>query len=132
MTTFFIYDVYIPLLLISVVWFLALLAKILKNCKGYNFKSYEAKYFAVLHKLHELVTLYVTFAMMLEWIYFDAASTERWISLIICLAFTCYFVGYHLYIYYDMISYPEAMIGNDKYEYYVRRYSTFLKNLRYE
>lgn len=68
-----------------------------------------------MHKIHEFAILYVTFAMMMEWIYFDAASTERWISLIICLVVTVYFVGYHLYIYYDMISYPEAVIGNDKY-----------------
>lgn len=75
MTTFFIYDVYIPILLISVVWLMALAAKILKSCKGYNFKSYESTFFTVLHKLHEITMLYVTFAMMLEWIYFDAAST---------------------------------------------------------
>ena len=30
-----------------------------------------------------------------------------------------------------MIKYPEAIIGNDKYEYYVTRYGTFLKNIRY-
>lgn len=45
-------------------------------------------------------------AMILEWIYFDAGSGERWISLGVCLFFTCYFVGYHLYIYYDMMKYP--------------------------
>lgn len=65
MTTFYIYDVYIPLLLITTVWLMALIAKILKDCKGYNFKKYEAKFFTVLHKLHELTLLYVTFAMML-------------------------------------------------------------------
>ncbi len=59
-----------------------------------------------MHKLHEAVILYVTTAMMLEWMYFDAASDERWISLLICLAFTLYFVGYELYIYHDMIKYP--------------------------
>jgi hypothetical protein len=75
--------------------------------------------------------LYVTLAMMLEWLYFDAGSVERWISLAMCLSFTCYFVGYHLYVYYDMIRYPEAIIGNEKYEYYVLRYSTFLKNIRF-
>jgi hypothetical protein len=41
-------------------------------------------------------------------------------------------VAYHLYIYYDMLRYPEAVIGNDQYEYYVTRYSTFLKNIRFE
>lgn len=115
MTSFFIYDCYIPLLLIGICWVLALVAKLLTRYNGSNFKPYESKYFTVMHKIHEFAILYVTFAMMMEWIYFDAGSSERWISLIICLAFTLYFVGYHLYIYYDMIKYPEAIIGNDKY-----------------
>jgi hypothetical protein len=48
----------------------------------------------------------------MEWFYFDGASTDRWISLLICLLFTAYFVAYELYLYYDMIKYPEAIIGN--------------------
>jgi hypothetical protein len=30
-----------------------------------------------------------------------------------------------------MIKYPEAFIGNERYEYYLNRYGSFLKNLRY-
>jgi hypothetical protein len=40
MTSFFIYDCYIPILLISFCWIIALIAKILTKCKGTNFKSY--------------------------------------------------------------------------------------------
>jgi hypothetical protein len=69
--------------------------------------------------------------MMMEWMYFDAASGSRWISFIICLTFTLYFVGFELYVYYDMIKYPEAFIGNELYEYYLTRYGTYLKNLRF-
>ena len=50
--------------------------------------------------------------MIMEWMYFDAASGARWLSFIICFAFTLYFVGYELYVYHDMIKYPEAFIGN--------------------
>jgi hypothetical protein len=64
--------------------------------------------------------------------YFDGASFKRWISLAVCVLFNIYFVAYHLYIYYDMINYPLAVIGNDRYEYYLTRYSNFLKNLRFE
>lgn len=76
--------------------------------------------------------MYVTMAMMLEWLYFDAGSLVRWVSLIVCLTFTCYFIGYHLFIYYDMMDYPSAAIGNAKYEYYLTRYSCFLKNIRFD
>lgn len=37
-----------------------------------------------------------------------------------------------MFIYYEMIKYPAAAIGSDKYEYYAIRYGTFLKNMRYE
>jgi len=73
MTSFFIYDVYIPVLLIVTVWILGLVGWFLKkNCKCFN--GYEMRYFTVVHKIHELTTLYVTTAMVLEWLYFDAAS----------------------------------------------------------
>lgn len=39
---------------------------------------------------------------------------------------------YELYIYYEMIKYPVAQIGNEKYEYYAIRYGSYLKNIRYE
>jgi hypothetical protein len=40
MTSFFIYDVYIPLLLISFVWTMALVAKLLTKYCHYKFKKY--------------------------------------------------------------------------------------------
>lgn len=132
MSSFFLYDVYIPLLMITTCWILILVAYIWRKYEKLAFVKLESKFFVMMHKLHEVVILYVTTAMMLEWMYFDAASGERWASLLICLLFTLYFVGYELYIYYDMIKYPEAFIGNAKYEYYLNRYGTFLKNLRFE
>jgi hypothetical protein len=73
-SSFFIYDVYIPLLLISICWALAIVAYFMRKKDKNALKSFESKYFTVLHKLHELVILYVTMAMMMEWMYFDAAS----------------------------------------------------------
>jgi len=108
MTSFFVYDVYIPLLMIGTAWLSLLIYTCVKKRRGDGAccKKYQGFFFTVLHKLHEFCMLYVTIAMMLEWLYFDANSIERWISMGICLLFTCYFVGYHLYVYYDMIRYP--------------------------
>ena len=52
-------------------------------------------------------------------------------SAVICVVFNVYYAIYHLYIYYDMLKYPMAEIGNKLYDYYVIRYGTFLKNIRY-
>jgi hypothetical protein len=50
----------------------------------------------------------------------------------VCAAFNVYFVIYELYIYYDMIKYPMAEIGNKSYDYFVLRYGSILKNIRFE
>lgn len=68
---------------------------------------------------------------MLEWIYFDAASLQRWLSFGSCIFFNIYFLLYQLYIYYDMINYPSAVIGNEEYDYYTIRYGSLLKNIRF-
>ena len=52
MTTFFIYDVYIPLILITVLWTLVLIAKLLTKYRGSNFSKYKSRFFTILHKLH--------------------------------------------------------------------------------
>ena len=54
------------------------------------------------------------------------------VSVIFCVVFNVYFIIYELYVYKDMIRYPQAEIGNKLYEYYVIKYGSFLKNIRYE
>jgi hypothetical protein len=71
-SSFFIYDVYIPMMLIVICWTLALVGYCLRD--SYSFKSYEPKFFTVVHKIHEASILYVTMGMLMEWLYFDAAS----------------------------------------------------------
>jgi hypothetical protein len=76
--------------------------------------------------------MYITMGAIVEFIYFEPTSAERFVSAIVCVVFNVYFVIYELYIYYDMIRYPLAQIGNKTYEYYILRYGSFLKNIRYE
>ena len=90
------------------------------------------KLFSAVHKIHEFSLLYITMASIVEFIYFEPTSAQRYISAILCVAFNVYFVIYELYIYYDMLKYPLARIGNRLYDYYVVRYGCFLKNIRFE
>lgn len=73
-SSFFIYDVYIPLILIAVCWTLAIVAYYWRKSDKKAFKKLEPRFWTVTHKIHEVCILYVTLAMMLEWMYFDAAS----------------------------------------------------------
>lgn len=47
-------------------------------------------------------------AAIVEYIYFEPTSAQRFISAGICALFNIYFVLYELYIYYDMLKYPLA------------------------
>lgn len=76
--------------------------------------------------------MYITMAAIVEFIYFTPSSAERLVSAIICIIFNVYFVFYELYVYYDMLKYPMAEIGNKLYEYYVIRYGYFLKSVRFD
>lgn len=66
----------------------------------------------------------------MEWLYFQS-SLERYLSLSLCILANLYFIVYELYIYYDMMKYPSAVIGTEKYDYYAIRYGTYLKNVRF-
>ena len=129
-TSFFIFDVYVPMFLIGLCWIALLIAH---KSKGERwFASYGPHIYSAVHKIHEMSLMYITMASIVEFIYFTPTSAERFISAIICIIFNVYFAAYELYIYYDMIKYPLAEIGNKAYDYYVTRYGCFLKNVRFE
>ena len=130
-TTFFIFDVYIPCFLIVLCW----VSMIIGNCflkKKAWFNKYETKIWNFTHKIHEVSIMYFVMAFILEFMYFTPNSMTRIVSLSICIAFNIYFVAYELYVYRDMLKYPLAKIGNKHYEYYLTRYGSFLKNIRFE
>lgn len=119
-----------PVILVLLCWLSLLVGtKCLRRFKWYD--KYEAQVYTFIHKSHEVAIMYVTFAAVLEFMYFSADSFERILSLSLCLVFNVYFTCYQLYIYYDMIKYPLAKIGGPHYEYYVTRYGSLLKNVRY-
>ena len=130
-TSFFIYDSYGVIFLMGLSWILLLVGFCLNKKKPLLFKKHMGKFYTFIHKVHEISILYIMLSTVLEWLYFDSSSTQRWISLGFCLVFNLYFLAYELYCYYDMIKYPTASIGNDKYDYYVLRYGAFLKNIRF-
>ena len=130
-TSFFIFDVYMNIFLIVLCWILLLIGR---YCIKHKIKKAKilGKFFSFAHKIHEISIFYITISTLLEWIYFDAGSFERWLSLGICICCNVYFLMYQLYIYYDMINYPKAKIGNVSYDEYVLKYGSILKNIRFE
>lgn len=43
-----------------------------------------------------------------------------------------YFLIYELYVYYDMLAYPVAAIGNKRYDFYATRYGCLLRDIRFD
>lgn len=128
-TSFFIYDCYMPVFLIILCWILLFIAY---KCQHMHWHARHAgKIFSATHKIHEISLLYILMASIVEFTYFETTSLQRFVSAGICAVFNLYFIIYELYIYYDMLKYPMAEIGNRLYDYYVLRYGFFLKNIRY-
>jgi len=114
-----------------VCWVLLLITHCVNKNKPVLFRKHAGKFYTLLHKTHEIAILYIMLSTIMEWLYFSS-SAERWLSLIICILVNAYFLMYELYIYYDLMKYPAAVIGNEKYDYYAIRYGCYLKNIRYE
>lgn len=127
-TSFFIYDCYMPVILIIFCWISLLIMYKIKKTRW--FTRHASKVYSAVHKVHEISLMYVTMASIVEFTYFETTSLDRFVSAGVCLLFNFYFVGYELYIYYDMMKYPLAEIGKNYYDYYVIRYGCFLKNIR--
>lgn len=59
-TSFFIYDVYIPMFLICLCWIGMIIAYYAKDKKWYL--SYAANLYSGIHKIHEMSLMYITMA----------------------------------------------------------------------
>lgn len=133
-TSFFLFDTYPVLILLAICWILMVLLHCLQRTQKCEklYQRHAGKIFTFIHKAHEISIMYIVLHTILEWMYFDASVAERWINLGCSVIINIYFLLYELYIYYDMMKYPVAQIGNKKFEYYAIRYGSLLKNIRYE
>ena len=106
-STFFILDLYMQVILIAIVWILLVIFMKCLYKKEPCHKNVR-KIFLIFHKVHEISLMYVTIALVLEWLYFQKQneSNYKWFSFVSCLVFLAYFLAYELYIYYDMFQYP--------------------------
>lgn len=93
-TSFFIFDTYLQILLIVFCWILLLIGYCINKNKPLDFKKYMGKYYSFLHKVHEICIFYVGINTVLEWMYFESTSLERWLSLGSCILATVYFLVY--------------------------------------
>lgn len=118
--------------MILICWILVAVGYCLNKRGSTVFKKHMGKFFSLLHKAHEVSLMYIMLSTIMEWFYFESTSVERWISLVICILVNFYILIYQMYVYYDMIKYPVAVIGTEKYDYFTVRYGSLLKNIRFE
>lgn len=91
-TSFFIYDCFVPVLLIILCWISLF---IVHKCKSKQwFVQHASKFFSATHKIHEISIFYVTMASIVEFLYFETTSTQRYVSAGVCIAFNLYFICY--------------------------------------
>lgn len=73
-STFFLYDAYIPMMLICILWLIGLIVYVGRRWHNAAFVKAEGCFFSFMYKMHEGVIIYLTTATVLEWMHFDAAS----------------------------------------------------------
>jgi hypothetical protein len=71
LTTFFIVDIYMQLILIACAWIMLIVAVKLVFKKNKTHK-HLSKIYSIFHKVHEISLMYLTIGMMLEWVYFNS------------------------------------------------------------
>lgn len=114
-TSFFIFDAYPILALLAISWIAIIIIFCLRKKNPHFFRKHAGKLYSFIHKVHEISIMYILLTTILEWMYFDSNYYERWLSLGLGVIANVYFLVYELYIYYDMLKYPIAQIGNPKY-----------------
>lgn len=77
---------------------------------------------------------YLLIAVSLEWTYYSnhVSAEYKNISLGISIGFVLYCLVYEIYVFYRIIPFTHTDIASNKYNFYVERYSYFLRDLRYE
>lgn len=132
-TTFFVLDVYMQIIMLVAAWVLLLVFTKLLYRRNFTHKN-VGRVFLVFHKVHEISLMYISIAMVLEWLYFQSQQEEgyKWASFFFCLFMLGYYLAYELYIYYDLFQYPEAHINTRSYLVYATKYGYFLSKIRYK
>lgn len=76
---------------------------------------------------------YLLIAASLEWTYFSNHLTMqyKYVSLGFSIAFVVYCLIYEIHVFYRIIPYTHTDIGSTRYNFYVERYSYFLRDLRF-
>ncbi len=67
-TSFFIYDVYMPMFLIFLCWVGVVVAYCCTKKRWYM--RYASNLYSAVHKIHEVSLMYITMASIVEFIYF--------------------------------------------------------------
>jgi hypothetical protein len=91
-------------------------------------------FYTALHRLHEICMFYILMALCLEWTYYSNHSIYPYklISLGLSIVFVVYCLIYEIHSFYKIIPYTYTDIGSNRFDFYVEKYSYFLRDIRYE
>lgn len=94
-TGYFIFDAYIPLILIVLSWIPIIILSRFPSTRP-RIRKYKTYFYTNLHRLHEICTFYLIIALSLEWTHFSAhTSTQyKYVSLSFSIVFVLYCLVY--------------------------------------
>jgi L-asparagine transporter-like permease len=110
-TNVFVFDCYIQIIVITVTYLMLLGVTLLSRRSG-KFKKVRPMLETMLTVFHEIALMYFTLTILFEFSYFDVSKPVRIASLAICILITIYYLGYHVYRFYDLMNYSYAELGS--------------------
>lgn len=136
-TGYFIFDAYVPLLIIICTWIPIIVLEILSNKlkkKALQIKKLKTIFYSILHRLHEICMFYLLLALCLDWAYFTSHSLTyyKYASLSAGVLFAVYCLIYEIHAFYKIIPYTYTDISSKKFDLFVEKYSFFLRDIRFE
>lgn len=97
-----------------------------------KFKQTRRHLYSILTALHEISLMYFTLTIMFEFEYFTTTKTIRWVSMIICVLVTVYYLLYHTYRYYELMEFPLLDPECERYHELIEKNGSILRNMRHE
>lgn len=88
--------------------------------------------YTLFYRLNEIAVLFFVLTIIFEFEYSSVINNYRYLSIVMCILITIYFVGYHAYIFYDFIPYNKIEIETQEFQYYIIKYGSLLRNIRFQ
>lgn len=118
-TGYFLFDAYIPVLVIIVSWVPISILKLWSKWRSPA--KIGSMLYTILHRAHEISMFYIMISLCLEWAYFPQHSVApyKYLSFGSSILLVLYCLAYEIHCFYKIIPFPYTDLGSTKFDFYI-------------